>query len=207
MNRKRLMLAAGAAMVAVSGAHVALVHSGASCPMGRPPTPAALETQRQRALPELRGSGASPSTEAFGFPLGTTTRDAFVKTSAEAGQTCASEMEGALVRCEGNAGEIVARFDPKGMLVGADRVQLVHGVEEGTALYRALSSAETARLGTPTRAWGNDTPAFLAEPLRQVGVAYRFEDVAVDLSLTHLGPGRIALREQVRAIPRAVRGG
>ena len=203
MNRARLLLAAGGALAVLVGAHVALVRSGSMCPMMKPATPAALEAQRQRALPELRGTGLSPSNDAFGFPLGTTTREAFSK----ANESCATELEGALVRCEGAQGEIVARFDPKGMLVGADRVKLVEGVEEGSALYRALSSAETARLGTPTRAWGNDSPAFLAEPLRQVGVAYRFEDVAVDLSLTHLGPGRIALREQVRAIPRAVRGG
>ena len=209
MTRRRVALVVGAlaaALGSLGGAHALLIRSGAACPV-RPPSAEALEHQRQEALAGLRGVAASPSTEAFGFELGKTARAAFVGASAARGDTCDSELEGALVRCEGSQGELVARFDPSGALVGADRMRYVAEVEEATVLFEDLAKAEATRFGAPERTWGTTSAAYLGEPLRQVGVAYRFVDVAVDLSATHLGPGRIAVREQVRSIPRGARGG
>lgn len=206
MSRRWLLLIAGG-LACLGGAHALLIRAGAACPM-TPPSAEALERQRQQALPALRGRAASPSTEAFGFELGKTTRAAFEAASAARGDTCASELEGALVRCEGKQGdELVARFDPSGALVGADRMRYVTKVEEAKALFEDLAKDGSSRFGAPSRTWGNTSAAYLGEPLRQVGVAYRFVDVAVDLSATHLGPGRIAVREQVRSIPPGARGG
>jgi hypothetical protein len=208
--KRRTALLGGAALgmlALASGAHALLVRSGAACPLDAPSTEA-LEKQRQRALPALRGQGMAPSGEAFGFALGVTTRPSFLATSAQDGEACEEELEGALVRCDGPRGELVARFDPNGTLVGADRMRYVVEVEDATMIFRELAKADATRLGTPTRTWGESSEAFLGQPLHQVGASYRFEDVAVDLSVTHLGTGRIAIREQVRAIPRVpARGG
>lgn len=200
-------LAGALALVASVGAHAVLVRSGAACPM-RPPSAEALEDQRQHALPALRGEAASPSMEAFGFALGVTTRASFMATRAAGGDRCEDELDGALVTCEGSNGELVARFDPSGALVGADRMRYVSDAAEAALLFREIAAAQAVRFGAPSRSWGSSSSSYLAEPLRQVGVAYRFVDVAVDLSATHLGPGRIAVREQMRSIPhRAARGG
>lgn len=175
---------------------------------GRGPSAEAMERQRQGALPGLRGEGASPSSDAFGFELGVTVRAAFVEDGAARGDRCDTELEGAIVRCDGERGEVVARFDPRGVLIGADRVRYLAAAPEASALFSELAAAQSTRLGAPSRSWGNPSAAYLALPLHQVGISYRFADVAVDLSATHLGAGRIALREQVRAIPRsATRGG
>ena len=182
------------------GAHFMLVRSGAACPM-RAPSTETLERQRQNALPALRGTVGSPSKDAFGFQLGVTTRSSFVATSVARGEQCEDELDGALVRCEGSQGEVVARFDPRGALVGADRVRYLTEAKDACLLFDELAAARADRLGAPSRSWGITSPSYLAEPLRQVGVAYRFVDVAVDLSATHLGSGRIAIREQVRSIP------
>lgn len=207
MMRVRLVtLARGAAalgMIAALGsaAHLLLVRSGAACPM-RAPSNEALESQRQIAMPALRGQAVSPSNDAFGFELGTTSRASFVAASVERGEQCEDELDGALVRCEGSRGETVARFDPRGALVGADHVRYVASAEDASVIFGALTVARSDRLGAPSRSWGSTSPSYLAEPLHQAGVAYRFLDVAVDLSATHLGHGRIAIREQVRSIPR-----
>lgn len=210
MKRQRLVATASvaAAILAVlGGAHVLLVASGGACPV-RAPTAEALERQRRQALPELRGEGTSPSSDAFGFELGVTVRASFVAATVARGDRCEDELEGALVRCEGTGGEVVARFDPHGVLVGADRMRYVADVDDASSLFGELASAGARRFGTPSRSWGTSSPAYLAGPLHQVGVSYRFIDVAIDLSATHLGPGRIAVREQLRSIPRpSVRGG
>jgi len=209
VTRRRLVVLGSVLglVVSLAGAHGLLVRSGAACPV-RAPSAATLEAQRLQALPGLRGEAASPSTEAFGFALGVTTRASFVAARVAGGDQCEDELEGALVTCEGSHGELVARFDPSGALVGADRMRYVADVEDAAVLFREIAASEAMRLGTPSRSWGSTSSAYLAEPLRQVGVAYRFVDVAVDLSATHLGAGRIAVREQVRSIPRgATRGG
>lgn len=206
MRVRRVTLAWGAAALGLiaglgCAAHLVLVRSGAACPM-RAPSTDALETQRQTAMPALRGEAASPSNDAFGFELGVTDRASFVARSIERGEQCEDELDGALVRCEGGRGETVARFDPRGALVGADHVRYVASAEDASAIFGALTLARSGRLGAPSRSWGSTSASYLAEPLRQAGVAYRFADVAVDLSATHLGHGRIAIREQVRSIPR-----
>ena len=84
MTRRRVALLVGGlatALASLGGAHALLIRSGAACPV-RPPSAEALERQRQEALPGLRGVASSPSTEAFGFELGKTTRAAFVGASA-----------------------------------------------------------------------------------------------------------------------------
>ena len=210
MTRRRLTVVLGSAALAVVGslaaAHGLLVRSGATCP--RAPSVVALEEQRQQALPKLRGEAAAPSKEALGFVLGVATRTSLVATRVAAGDACETELEGALVTCEGSQGELVARFDPSGALVGADLMRYVADVEDAAVLFRERAAAEALQFGTPSQSWGSSSSSYLAEPLRQVGVAYRFVDVAVDLSATHLGPGRIAVREQVRSIPRqTARGG
>ncbi len=185
------------------GAHFLIVRSGAACPM-RPPSTEALERQRQDALPALRGVAVSPSKDAFGFELGVTTRSSFLATSAARGDQCEDELDGALIRCEGSRGELVARFDPRGTLVGADHVRYVAAADDACTVFAELAAVRADRFGAPSRSWGSTSPSYLSEPLRQVGVAYRFVDVAVDLSVTHLGAGRIAIREQVRSIPRGL---
>lgn len=209
MTRRRLVVLLGSALAVVgslAAAHGLLVRSGAACP--RATSAVALEAQRQEALPRLRGEVAAPSKEALGFVLGVATRTSFVATCEAAGDHCETELEGALVTCEGSQGELVARFDPSGALVGADLMRYVADAEGAAILFRELAAAEALRFGTPSQSWGSSSSSYLAEPLRQVGVAYRFVDVAVDLSATHLGPGRIAVREQVRSIPRqTARGG
>ncbi len=138
-----------------------------------------------------------------------TARERLVAESEARGAVCVTENGGALVRCAGQeGGDVVARFDLRGVLVGADRLRYVARTEVACAVYEGLAAAGVRRYGAPTRAWGESSPSYLSRPLRQVGVAYRFVDVAVDVSATHVGGGKIAIREQVRAIPHAPgRGG
>ena len=202
------MMAGGVAVVlAASAVHAVLVRSGAACPV-LSPSSADLVAQRIKAMGDLRGVVRALSTDAFGFALGVTSRASFVSAREGLGDQCESELEGALVRCEGSEGELVARFNPGGSLVGADRMLYVEGLESGAALFDRLAAADTARFGAPERSWGDTSAAYLGEPLRQVGVAYRFVDVAVDLSATRMGADKFAVREQVRSIPRVTgRGG
>jgi hypothetical protein len=185
-------------------AHAGLVRSGAACPV-REPTASELETQRRSAMLPLAGLsvGRSPSADRW---VGTT-RERFVRAEEASGRRCVVEQAGASVRCERDRDEELARFDDAGALVAFDRVRYGLTAEDGETALAALLTASRSDLGPPARSWGEGTAAFLDRPLRQAGFEYRFADVAVDVTATHMGRDGIVVREQHRAMPRPPRGG
>lgn len=184
--------------------HAGLVRSGAACPV-REPTAGELETQRQSAMLPLaaRSVGLAPIADRW---VGTT-RDRFVRAAEASGARCVVEQADASVRCERHRDEELARFDGAGALVAFDRVRYGLSAEDGEAALADLLASSRSDLGPPARSWGQPTAAFLASPLRQAGFEYRFADVAVDVTATHMGRDGIVVREQHRAMPRAPRGG
>lgn len=202
---RAMLIGAGLALPAVLAllAHGALIHAGVSCPITQP-TAIELEAQRQRAM------GPLTTTTGRMAPLRDTSlavsRDRFIAVEETAGARCTVEPTATSVRCEYEHGEVLARFDPADQLVALDRVRYGLSAEDGErALTRMLADARL-RLGDPARLWGEPTASYLDSPLRQAGYEYRFTDVAIDVTATHLGRDGVVLREQHRAVPRAAKG-
>ena len=197
MNRRRWALGAVAAAGVVLGGH-AIVARFAGCPI-RQPTVGELETQRVAAMRSLAkdGADAAPSLAVGTLVLGTTPRvEVVAHLGADA--TCREELGGASVTCTGARAETVARFDPEGRLVGLDRSQERSTAEEAGRDLDARFAARSG-LGAPERRWGEATAAYLDRPLRQAGASWRFRDLAVDVTATHLAGG-VVVREQHRLL-------
>ena len=197
MSPCRWALIAATGVGLVLGGH-AVAARLASCPV-REPTVDELETQRVAAMKPLANdaAGAAPSLGVDGAVLGTTTRAELVGRLAAAA-TCREELGGASVTCTAARSETVARFDHDGRLVGLDRSDERSSAEEAGRELRARL-ASRADLGAPERRWGEATAAFLDAPLRQAGATWRFRDLAVDITATHLAGG-VVVREQHRLI-------
>lgn len=193
MNARRWVLGALAAGGALLGAH-ALVARTARCPITTP-TADELEQQRLMAMGTLAGAGEAPTRALDPLVLGRATR---AEVATALGPACTSELGGALVICTRTEDETVARFDRDGILVGLDRsfVRTSAQVAAGTLVLRL--EARRA-LGAPERTWGEPTGAFLSAPLRQAGASWRFRDLAVDVTATHLAGG-VVVREQQRLV-------
>ena len=207
MTRRRRFLLAGTGLASLAllvvGAHGALVRAGGICPI-KEPTATELEAQRQRAMRPLAASTdkMAPLRDTL---LGGSLRR-FIAEEESAGARCAIEPAGASVRCADQRGEVLARFDPADHLVALDRVQYGLSAEAGElALTRMLADARL-RLGEPARQWGERSASYLGSPLRQAGYEYRFADVAIDVTATHLGRSGVVVREQHRAVSRADTG-
>ena len=193
-------------------AHVVVVNRGADCPFANP-DPRALEDQRRAGVALLRGENPAPAEAriAGDFGLEKTSLPEVRSREERGGALCQEELGGALLRCivetsstaptrtQEASSELVARFDPEGRLVGVDRV--TYGVSS-TRAQTALDSRgrDGQQWGTPLHAWGESGEEYLSAPLRQAGVAYRFSDVAVDVTVTNMGARGLLLREQWRIL-------
>lgn len=195
MKRRRWVLLAPLAVLVLGGAH-AIVAQTARCPVGEP-TVDELERQRLAAMSVLaRGRTESAPTRAIAkLVLGRSTR---ADVTSSLGPDCSDDLEGALATCTSANDETVARFDREGLLVGLDRSQRRTTAEAAAAELR-LRLVARRELGAPERTWGETTGAFLAVPLRQAGAAWRFRDLAVDVTATHLAGG-VVVREQHRLV-------
>lgn len=219
---RTLAFAVPALVAAALGVHGLMAHggSGLSCPV-RQPSSTELEAQRMAAMTGLRGRRPAPSRNVLGFVLDVTTRSDFEKhlRTRLHREPCIEELGGALLRCDTSSDatpdehtEIVARFAPNGVLVGLDRVTTSQNLESAAKGFRSATEHLRLIYGEPARSWGEPSPAYLEAPLRQTGIEYRFEDCAIDWTLTQLGGGspsarRLVTREQVRAIPKGPAGG
>jgi len=127
-------------------------------------------------------------------------------TSAEekAGATCEPSGPSA-IRCTTTTQreELLARFDARGKLAAIDRVRYGLSPADATQAIHDKTFEATTRFGAaPTRTWGEANADYLARPLRQAGFEYRYVNVAIDVTVTHMGTGDgIVLREQQRSIP------
>ncbi len=198
--------------LAAFAAHGVVAHRGADCPFANP-DPRALEDQRRAGVALLRGERPAPAEAwiAGDFELEKTSPAEVRSREERDGALCQEELAGALLRCvvesssfaparaQEASSELVARFDPKGRLVGVDRV--TYGVSS-TRASAALASGgrDGQRWGIPSHAWGETNADYLSAPLRQAGVAYRFSDVAVDVTVTNMGARGLLLREQWRTL-------
>lgn len=203
-----IALAVPALAIGTYGAHAYIARTSLSCPM-RAPSQVELETQRRSAMIALRGERTAPTRSILGVTLEETSRADFVRASNGRGETCTEELSGALVRCDDSSKrtEVVARFSPAGRLVGIDRVTRNSEFESSTSSFRAALSNLRVTYGEPTRQWGEPTASYLAAPLRQAGVEYRFSDTAIDWSVTQMGEAGLVVREQVRSVPKPSTGG
>lgn len=195
-------LASSALLVAL--AHGVLVRAGASCPI-QAPTATELEAQRQRAMRPLAATTdrkAPLRDTSLGVSL-----QRFIAVEESAGGRCAIEPAFASARCEDPRGEVLARFDPTDHLVALDRVHYGLSAEDGERALTHMLADSRLRLGEPARQWGERTASYLGSPLRQAGYEYRFADVAIDVTATHLGRSGVVVREQHRAVSRADQGG
>lgn len=203
----RLVILASAAVAAFVLGHGLLVRSGASCPAGADNVSAReLEAQRVRAMRGLAGSMRAPTgkdgASGDAIALGNTDRMSFVRDREAHGATCATELEGSAVRCTVRDGETLARFDPRARLVATDDVRYGLSPEEAAGTLEAELASSRRAYGEPSKVWGERTSTFLSSPLRQAGFAYRFSDVALDVTVTKLGEG-LVLRVQRRSITSA----
>lgn len=194
---------------AFAGGHALAVRGGARCPLGPAADPVALDAQRARAMRPLAGDRAAPAAAREVLA----SREAFRAEAEADGARCDDENDGAVVRCVLPAGdheeERLARVDREGRLVAVDCVRYGLTSLEASRALEELSVKARSSYGAPARVWGEPTAAFLDAPLRQAGFAYRFEDLAVDVTVTRLrGPARggIVLRSQHRAVPAPPRG-
>lgn len=191
---------ASVALVLSTG--VAVLHgpfarfAGVSCPLGEP-TAAALETQRQAALAPLRGRDFAPARRFASVEIGVTSRVMVESTST----TCERVSGGALVRCADQGRDVALRFDPAELLVGFDRAQPMTDPASASARFDD-SLAELERTFGPAHSkLGSTSASDLSAPLRRGSASWRFADLAIDLSVTHVGP-HLVLREELRDVPR-----
>lgn len=200
-RRARILLGALALLGAAGALHAPLLRALApsrTCPADKP-TLDGLEKTRARALPSLRGQAPAPSHAALGFVIGTTT-------AAQAdGPGCAWDVPDALLRCPDADGSLVARFDHAGVLVGLDRQDTARSPDAALRLFEERVRGYESQYGTPHGRGGEASVSFLSAPLRQASVRYRFDDLALDVTATHLGQG-VVLREQIREVPPARSG-
>ncbi|GAC1521393.1 MAG: hypothetical protein NVS3B10_22250 [Polyangiales bacterium] len=207
MRRAAKAMLAGAGLTLSAAlvllAHGALMHAGASCPIGQS-TAIELEAQRQRAMGPL--TAAASRTAPLRDTLLAVSRAHFIAVEETARGRCAVDPASTSVRCESEHGEVLARFDPADQLVALDRVRYGLSAEDGERVLTRMLADARLRLGDPTRLWGEPTASYLGGPLRQAGYEYRFTDVAIDVTVTHLGRDGLVLREQHRAVPRAAKG-
>ena len=194
---KRVLAGAGVIVGAVLIAHAAVVASGASCPMT---DPGAVELEAQRRSAMLPLAIPNGRRAPMHDPWVGASRDDFTAREEASGGRCHAEQSGATIRCEGKGTEALARFDPDGRLVALDRVRYGFAAADGERELGAMLTEARATLGEPARTWGESTASYLAHPLRQAGFEYRFVDVALDVTATHLGQDGIVLREQRRAM-------
>ena len=205
-RRGNVMLGCAAVLlsaVLLVTAHQTLVRGGTSCPLAEP-SPVALEAQRQRAMGPLTTTtaGVAPVSDTS---LGESRRR-FVAVEERNGARCKVDPAGATVRCENERSEVLARFDPADRLVALDRVQYGLSAEDGGRVLADMLADARLHLGEPARLWGERSAVYLGSPLRQAGYEYRFADVAIDVTATHLGRDGVVLRQQHRAVPRATKG-
>jgi hypothetical protein len=201
-RRTQVVLAAAVLLGAATVFHASLLRAiapSSMCPVEKP-TLDSMEKTRARAMPQLRGSAPAPSHAALGLEIGKTTASLAERAS------CTWEVPAALLRCDEGGGSLVARFDRQGLLVGLDRQDASRTPDAALRVFSARVHDYETQYGAPHGRGGDATVAFLSSPLRQVGVRYRFEDLAIDVTVTHLGDG-VVLREQVREVPAGPRGG
>jgi hypothetical protein len=176
--------------------------TGAGCPLGLDvkASPQELEAHRGAALRRLVGDGLAPSSlrPALDFELGKTTR-ADVKTwlDARGVRFTADDARGEIVCPQlGDASDVRFTFDPTGTLVQAQAAHRSGSPDDAVRLLDARKAELQAKIGAPTRAYGDATAAYLAPgTIRQAGFEYAFSDYRVTVTATQMGPLGLMVRE------------
>lgn len=225
-----LALVSGLYVGAVGFAHTAagrpllpylgLGKSVGGCPMGKEPSPQALEAHRVATLKEIKGGARAPAQDALGFTLSRTTKGEVKAWAAAKGLTCKTQLQDQAYECIGVPGEAFApalaskvdalffRFEPGGKLVALDAQSSDKSGtgEAAVRSYGALAQGLEKEMGTPTAKYGEATASaegaayYTAGPYRRSAVEYRFQDVAVDLSVMSLPQSEVLVRAQFRAL-------
>ncbi len=202
--RARVLAVVGSLSVLVAASlwHAPLLRALAPSSMCRTEkaTLDSLETTRAQSLAHLRGTGAAPSHAVLGLEIGTTT----LALAERPG--CAWEVAAALLRCDEPAGSLVARFDRHGLLVGLDRQLDASETAAALQAFELRVREHETRYGVAHTRAGEASLEFLSAPLAQTSARWRFEDLALDVTVTHLGSGAV-VREQVRDASAGQTGG
>jgi hypothetical protein len=154
----------------------------------------AAAQQEADALRTLRGNTQAPAGPVFSAPNLATFSKAM---DTRMFGTC--EQEGTALRCVAKDSTTHLRFAQDGSLLAWD-TELRFAVDqasEAIAAYANDASALVRDFGEPHQHSGNTTA--MTHPTRQVAARYRYEDRAIDLTLTHLGDGFV-LHRQVRML-------
>ncbi len=187
------------------------------CPVLANATPQALEENRAAAVKKLAPgpeAARAPSRAALAFALGTTTRTDVTAWTRGHGVACKDDLAGTALRCLDVDAAALADgavpiddlffvFDPAGKLVALDVMHKATRAEDASRLLEDASERLARVLGgAPSATSGERTSAYLTSaPMAQSSLAYRFRDLAVDVTATNFGARGVIVREQYRAIP------
>lgn len=173
-------------------------------------TPAALERGRVDATTPMRGEAKAPARSALGLTLMRSSRgdvDAWAKAT---GATCATELQGAALRCALPAdasavatsamSDVLFRFDERATLVAIDAMTPAPDAAAAIARVDAASATVAATLGVDARR-ADATADALDEPLARASASYRYSDYVVELVASNMGPTGFVVREQYLALP------
>jgi hypothetical protein len=212
--RRRWKIIAAVAVPAVAAMVVlhtsagrALLGSAGGCPWNKPASPERLEDFRQKAVVaalKTNTTTRAAAHPAFVFELDKSTKADVLAWGKKIGAPCNEELGGAALRCEPQNGEPVRdaffRFDPSGVLVGADLVRDGTDGEKAVSVVKEISE-RVAREAGPPQAVGSAAAASVGSYLDRTSTAFRFADYAADVTATNMGERGVVVREQYRSIP------
>lgn len=184
---------------------LAMLSGVPGCPAGLDGGNAGEVEATRAASVRARSGGIEVTPRALGFTLGTSTRADVLAWLGDGASRCTVLRDGQGLSCKG------AALSRTGL--GCDGVD-VHLAFAGEVLVgldlRRHDQAEAAmnwlgeraqtlgkELGNPARTHGMaDASWLVSAPLRQVAHEYRAQRYVAQVSVTHLGPGKVSMREQ-----------
>jgi len=211
--RRRVTIAVGA--LAAATALVALAHAGpfkkglravGGCPVGATLTAEEHDAFRVAQTRGLAGEAVAPGRGVgdLGVELGRSTKDDVRRWAAARSAHCEASHADTSLTCEGVAGlegvhDVFFRFDASNRVVAADIMHAASSPDDGARLLARVAQDLRATHGAPSSSQGELTAAALADPGSAATVAYRFRDLAIDVTALH-GEDGVVVRRQFRAV-------
>lgn len=183
---------------------LAMLSGMPGCPVGLDGGDATVVEATRAASVAMRSGERVVAPKALGFVLGESSRDEVRAWLGEGVDQCVVIREGQGLRCEGAAlaktelgcdADLHLSFAGE-VLVGLD-VRRKGRPEDALSWLGERVEELSARVGEPAKSHGEDDTSWLVgAPMRQVAREFRAKGFVAVVSVTHLGPRGVSVREQ-----------
>jgi hypothetical protein len=184
-----------------------------ACPIGadQPLSPEARDEARDVALQKVRGESVARAKPAAGFELGVTTRGDIEAWAQAAGVRCQADRTKVESVCTDVPAQALGSdlpadlatfsFDGHDRLVALDLTRRELGPSRAAELVDTRARKLTETAGAATKRRGTPSADYLTSgKLRQVVAEFAFTDYRAVVSATHMGEGRVVVREQFQLL-------